>query len=119
MGASSSDESYEAAAARECAEELGATITVGPVGFVSYGTEPSFNIQYFLLARLDSIDPDLRTGHEFSEPERGEYATVHVDPGDEHSLASLRPGILIPILVSHGRYLAAQADALTAGVSRR
>ena len=105
-------ETPEEAAARECAEELGAEITVGPVAFVAYGPEPDSWVQHFYLARLDAIDPARRTGHEFSEPERGQYETINVGHDDAKTLALLQPPELRWILATHGRQLADEAAAL-------
>lgn len=105
-------ETFEAAAARESAEEMGAVVKVGPVAFIAYNKEPTFGIQYFLLGRLRSIDVTRRTGHEFFEPERGSYETVHVNVDDPAALETLRPQDLRTILADHGAYLAQQAAAL-------
>ena len=70
-------------------------------------------MQHIYLARLDAIDAGRRTGHEFSEPERGQYETVHVDHRDAETLASLRPRELRWLLATHGGQLAAEAAGLS------
>lgn len=71
-------------------------------------------MQPFHLARLEAIDAGRRTGHEFPEPERGQYETVHLDHRDAEALTALRPPELGWILMTHGSQLAAEALALTA-----
>jgi len=92
--------------------ELGAEILVGPVAFVANGPEPNSWVPHFYLARLEAIDIARRTGHEFSEPERGQYETVHVDHDDAQTLALRRPPELRSILATHGRHMSAEASAL-------
>lgn len=76
---------------RECAEELGAIVTVGQVVFVAYQDEPAPGaVQRFFLCRLDSIDDATKTGHEFRESDRGSNETVRVVATDA-TLSELRP----------------------------
>ncbi|OYN91114.1 NUDIX domain-containing protein [Parenemella sanctibonifatiensis] len=112
-GGQEAGETPQQAVARECAEELGASITVGEVVYVSYTAGDHPSVQRFYLARLDSIDPTTRTGHEFSEPWRGSYETVRVDSDDAEALATLRPSELVTVLTGYGPYLAEQAASLT------
>ncbi|MBA2755265.1 MAG: NUDIX domain-containing protein [Chloroflexia bacterium] len=105
-------ESLEAAAARECGEELGAEVIVGPTAYVRYVGAPVPGIQTFFLSRLERVDPRLRTGHELSEPERGDYETVHVNWSDPEQIATLQPEELHAVLRDHGAYLARKATGL-------
>lgn len=106
--------SFEAAA-RECAEEVGAVTAIGPVVVV---TEPDpAGTVTFHLGIATQFDEALRTGAELSEPGRGSYRTVRVSLDDTASLAGLRPPMLAPILAEHGRRWAAWASAaFAAGV---
>jgi 8-oxo-dGTP pyrophosphatase MutT (NUDIX family) len=108
------DETWEAAAARECAEELGAEVVIGPVVWATTAVLPvagSGSDLRFFLARLVSLDERQRTGHEFAEPWRGTYETVRVAV-EESVLDDFRPSELVPILLERGRALASEAAAL-------
>lgn len=106
------EETWEAAAARECAEELGAEVVIGPLAWSTTalvsGDESALR---FFLARLIGLDERRRTGLEFIEPWRGTYETVRVAL-DEPVLDGLRPTELVPILRERGRLLADEAAAL-------
>ena len=106
------DETWEAAAARECAEELGAVVTIGPIVWATTleSPAPGSDLRFF-VARLVSLDERQRTGHEFSEPWRGTYQTVRVAL-DESVLDDFRPSELVPIVRERGRVLAGEAAAL-------
>ena len=105
------DETWEAAAARECAEELGAVVAIGPIVWATTAlVSGAESVQRFFVARLVSLDERQRTGHEFSEPWRGTYETVRVV--DESVLDDFRPSDLVPILRERGRALAREAAAL-------
>lgn len=111
-GGISHGESLEEAATRECAEELGAVVIIGPTAYVGYTEAPTLSIQTFFLSRIERFDPSLRTGREFSETDRGEYETVHVDWSDPEQIATLRPEELHVVLRDHGAYLARKAIEL-------
>ena len=106
------DETWEAAAARECAEELGAEVVIGPIVWAATArVSGAESVLRFFVARLVSLDERRRTGHEFSEPWRGTYETVRVAL-DESVLDDFRPSELVPILRERGRALASEAAAL-------
>lgn len=106
------DESWETAAARECAEELGAEVAIGPIVWATTAlVSGAESVQRFFVARLVSLDERQRTGHEFSQPWRGTYETLRVAPG-EAVLDEFRPSDLVPILRERGRSLASEAAAL-------
>jgi 8-oxo-dGTP pyrophosphatase MutT (NUDIX family) len=106
------EETWEQAAARECMEELGAEVVVGPAAYVAYQAEPPPGaIQRFYVARSTGTDPARRTGHEFAEPGRGTYETVHVSTNGPE-LDTLRPAELVPIVRQYGDYLASEARSL-------
>jgi ADP-ribose pyrophosphatase YjhB (NUDIX family) len=67
------------ALARECFEELGARIAAARELFT---VADDGGPQYFFAARVESMDPALRTGTEFDKPERGRYDIEHVRIGD-------------------------------------
>jgi ADP-ribose pyrophosphatase YjhB (NUDIX family) len=74
-----SDATVEDALRRELAEELGATVEVRRQVFLA--SDPSDSgvaIQYFLVARLKSLNLSERYGSEFSETARGRYDLDHV-----------------------------------------
>ncbi len=103
-------EDVAGAAVRECAEELGATVRIGPVAVVS-AADPSGQATW-LLAALVALDPALCTGHEFAEPERGSYETVRVRWDDAAALGALRPAALREVVASHGELWAAWARSV-------
>ena len=95
---------------RECAEEVGAIVRVGPAVIVS-PPDPR-GTATFHLAVLDHIDLSLRTGHELSEPERGSYETVRLAWDDADALAMLRPPGVREALAEHGEAWAAWVAAV-------
>jgi 8-oxo-dGTP pyrophosphatase MutT (NUDIX family) len=111
-GGVESAESWEAAAARECAEELGADVVIGPMTWSLTSAAPGAgSVLRFFLARLVGLDERRRTGHELSEPGRGTYETLLVAL-DDPVLDELRPTELVPVLRERGRQLAQEAAAL-------
>lgn len=106
------DETWQAAAARECVEELGADVLIGPEEWSATDAVWSRQTeQRFFVARLISTDEDRRTGHEFSEPWRGTYETLQVSLEDP-VLDEVRPTELVSILRLRGRALADLAASL-------
>ena len=106
------DETWEAAAARECAEELGAEVAIGPIVWATTAlVSGAESVQRFFVARLVSLDERQRTGHEFSEPWRGTYETLRVSL-DDPALDEFRPTELVSILRARGRGFAPEAAAL-------
>lgn len=93
-------ESTSEAAVRECAEELGAVVTPGPVAVLT-APDPS-GVVTFHLGVVRRFDPALRTGPELSEPGRGTYETIHVAVDDADALSLLRPEALRSLIATHG-----------------
>ncbi|WP_152360839.1 NUDIX domain-containing protein [Microlunatus speluncae] len=108
-------ETWDQAAVRECREELGATVIIGPVAYVMYlaDREPG-SIQRYALGRLITIDDAHRHGPEFEDPGRGLYETVRCAL-DDPDLDRLRPAELLPVLRGFGSLLAAEARTLKGG----
>jgi len=106
-------ETWDQAAVRECREELGAEVIIGPVAYLAYLPERPA-IQRYALARLVRLDDRLRDGPEFGDPARGGYQTVR-HALDAPELDLLRPAELVPILRDFGRVLAAEARSLING----
>lgn len=105
-------ESWEQAALRECREELGAEVIIGPVAYVAYLFEPPpGSIQRYAVGRLITIDGADRHGPEFEDRSRGSYETVRCAL-DDPELDLLRPAELVPVLRRFGPLLAAEARAL-------
>ncbi len=105
-------ETWQAAAARECAEELGADVLIGPEEWSATDEVSGRRTeQRFFVARLISIDEDRRTGDEFFEPWRGTYAALQVSLEDP-VLEEVRPRELVSILRVRGRALADLASSL-------
>lgn len=83
-GVDASDATIEDALRRELAEELGATVEVRRQVFLA--SDPSGSgvaIQYFLVARLKSLNLSERYGSEFSDAARGRYDLEHVSLRDD------------------------------------
>ncbi len=85
---------------RECAEEMGAVVSVGPAVLVS-PPDPRGSVTIH-LALVDFFDLSLRTGHELTEPERGAYETVSLAWDDAGALVRLRPEEIQHALATHG-----------------
>ncbi len=111
-GGVESAESWQAAAVRECAEELGADVVIGPVVWAAGLELPDgASVLQFFLTRLVGLDERRRTGQELSDPARGTYETLRVAL-DDPVLDELRPTELVPVLRARGRELAREAAAL-------
>lgn len=105
------DETTQAAAAREAAEELGAVVRMGPQVFLT--TTPrreGVQVQHFFLARLIGIDQSLRTGPELADPTRGTYETVRIPLADLTDV-DLRPVELRNFIVANATALLADLPA--------
>jgi 8-oxo-dGTP pyrophosphatase MutT (NUDIX family) len=106
------DETWEVAAARECAEELGAEVLIGSVAWAGRLDLPDQDSeQRFFTARLVGLDDQRRTGPELSEPWRGTYETLRVSL-DDPALDEFRPAELVPMLRERGGQLAREAATL-------
>ncbi|MEV6009173.1 NUDIX domain-containing protein [Streptomyces sp. NPDC051976] len=78
-GVEEEDDSIEAALHREVFEELGGTLDRAElVHLVTDEVEGGFGVQHIFAARLAGMDLSVRTGAEFSKPERGGYEIVRV-----------------------------------------
>ncbi len=110
-------EDTAATATRECAEEVGARVIVGPVALVS-PPHPE-GVATYHVAIVDAWDESLRTGHELSEPQRGSYETVRIRWDDTEALAGLGPPGLADLVAVHGPTWAAwAAEAYGASADR-
>lgn len=105
-------ETWDQAAARECREEVGAEVIIGPTAYVAYVSTPRRAIQRYALAKLITLDDGARHGPEFENPARGRYETARIAL-DDHELDLLRPAELVPVLRDFGADLAAEARALS------
>ncbi|GAB3765058.1 hypothetical protein GCM10028864_59520 [Microlunatus parietis] len=104
-------ETWDQAAVRECREEVGAEVIIGPTAYIAYVSTPRRAIQRYALAKLITLDDDVRHGPEFENPARGRYQTVRIAL-DDQELDLLRPAELVPILRDFGGELAAEARGL-------
>lgn len=76
-GVEEEDDSIEAALHREVFEELGGTLERAElVHLITDELEGGIGIQHIFAARLAGMDLSVRTGTEFSKPERGDYEIV-------------------------------------------
>ncbi|CAL9612282.1 hypothetical protein SUDANB121_05677 [Nocardiopsis dassonvillei] len=84
------DADVEAALHREVFEELGGKIDrVRQVLLITDDLPEGVGLQHVFVARLLSVDPEQRTGAEFTEPGRGTYEAVAV-PATHDALADIR-----------------------------
>jgi 8-oxo-dGTP pyrophosphatase MutT (NUDIX family) len=78
-GVEEDDDSIEAALHREIFEELGGTLERAElIHLITDRLEGGIGVQHIFAARLAGMDPSVRTGTEFSKPERGSYDIVRV-----------------------------------------
>ena len=78
-GVEEDDASIEAALHREVFEELGGTLDRAElVHLITDELEIGIGVQHIFAARLAGMDVSVRTGTEFSKPERGGYEIVRV-----------------------------------------
>jgi ADP-ribose pyrophosphatase YjhB (NUDIX family) len=78
-GVEEGDASVEDALRREVFEELGGKLgRVELVHLISDALEDGVGVQHIFAARLESMDLSVRTGTEFSRPERGRYEVVRI-----------------------------------------
>lgn len=78
-GVEEEDDSIEAALHREVFEELGGTLDRAElVHLITDKVENGIGVQHIFAARLAGMDLSVRTGTEFSKPERGGYEVVRV-----------------------------------------
>lgn len=78
-GVEEEDKSIEAALHREVFEELGGKLDGAElVHLITDDLENGIGVQHIFAARLASMDLSVRTGTEFSKPERGGYEIVRI-----------------------------------------
>src|SRR5437879_11051922 len=78
-GVEEDDASIEGALHREVFEELGGTLERAElVHLITDEVEGGVGVQHIFAARLAAMDVSVRTGTEFSQPERGAYEIVRV-----------------------------------------
>ncbi|WP_328914150.1 MULTISPECIES: NUDIX hydrolase [unclassified Streptomyces] len=78
-GVEEEDDSIEAALHREVFEELGGTLDRAElVHLITDELDGGIGVQHIFAARLAGMDVSVRTGTEFSKPERGGYEIVRV-----------------------------------------
>ncbi|MFI0718320.1 NUDIX domain-containing protein [Streptomyces sp. NPDC021224] len=78
-GVEKDDDSIEAALHREIFEELGGTLERAElIHLITDRLEGGIGVQHIFAARLAGMDLNMRTGAEFSKPERGSYDIVRV-----------------------------------------
>jgi 8-oxo-dGTP pyrophosphatase MutT (NUDIX family) len=82
-GIEPSDLNHIATLTREVREELGAVAQYGTqLTTARIPSEGGMSVQYFYGARLLSIDPSLRTGEEYADPDRGKYEETRIPVPD-------------------------------------
>lgn len=78
-GVEEEDDSIEAALHREIFEELGGRLERAElIHLITDRLEGGIGVQHIFVARLAGMDLSVRTGTEFSKPERGSYDIVRV-----------------------------------------
>jgi ADP-ribose pyrophosphatase YjhB (NUDIX family) len=78
-GVEEEDDSIEGALHREIFEELGGTLEKAElIHLITDRLEGGIGVQHIFAARLAGMDLSVRTGTEFSKPERGSYDIVRV-----------------------------------------
>lgn len=110
-GVERTDSSIEAALHRELAEELGAEATgASQVFLCSSPSDTGVAVQHYFVVRLTKLDESARSGPEFSDPSRGEYAADRVDlRGDDLTLIDLKPTALKEFILANREALLIEA----------
>lgn len=109
-GVEPEDATVEAGLHRELFEELGAAATiVRQVFLTSQPKDAGVGVHHYFLARLVSMDLELRSGPEFQEPTRGTYDVEHVDLRDDDALGAIN---LVPAALK--AFVRTNRDALRA-----
>lgn len=106
-GVEPEDPGVEAALHREVFEEIGGTVhSAQLIHLITERVPDGLKVQYIFAARLASMDPGLRTGGEFGQPERGGYEIVRVP----FTAESVRGIALVP--ASLRGFIAANIEAI-------
>lgn len=114
-GVEPDDASVEGGLHRELFEELGATAkVVRQVFLTSQPKDAGVAVHHYFLARVVSMDLELRSGPELQEPVRGSYAVEHVDLRDDGALAAipLVPAALKAFIRTNRGALLAEAEGV-------
>lgn len=89
-GVEPEDTGIEAALHREVLEEVGGRVDrIRQVLLITDELPVGIGLQHVYAARLVSMDPDARTGAEFTEPGRGTYEVVRL-PATLRALSGVR-----------------------------
>lgn len=113
-GVEPTDSSIEAALHRELAEELGAEATgAAQVFLYSVPWDDGVAVHHIFVARLTKLNESARSGPEFSDPARGEFAADLVDlRRDDLTLIDLEPPALKEFILANREALLAEVAAL-------
>ena len=118
-GVEPDDPSVEHAMVRELREELGAEVSRAQQVFLVFDPVDGTGVgaQHFFVCRVDVLDPDRRSGPEYTEPGRGGYDLDRVAVGVDGLLhIDLKPLALKAFIESNW---AALVDAAVGGGRRR
>lgn len=96
-GGAEEGETVAAAALRECFEEAGAVVALRGVVLTVLDPPPHQSVQYFYSADLRSMNPQERTGSEFSRTDRGSYELIFL-ASDSPELELVQPPPLRDLL---------------------
>ncbi|KKK07404.1 NUDIX domain-containing protein [Micromonospora sp. HK10] len=100
-GLEPTDASLEAALCRELREELGAEAErLSQVFLFSSPSGEGVSVQHFVSCRLTQVDEGARTGAEFTDPGRGDYAVERVAV-DRLPEVDLRPEALKDFIIAN------------------
>lgn len=108
------DLSVDGALYRELVEELGASATgASQVFLFSSPSDAGVAVQHFFVVRLISLDESTRSGQEFNDSLRGEYALDRVDLlGDELASIDLKPTALKEFIRANREALLVEAGVV-------
>ncbi|KAI8802167.1 NUDIX hydrolase [Cladochytrium replicatum] len=110
-------ESVDTALVRELWEELGATAHIGHIVYTHYESDkkPRGTAQYFVVARLETMEVSKRTGIEFDDETRGTYEVVRMGLKEtKWTAANLKPEGLMKFLDDFGEFLLEEANRIPA-----
>ncbi|WP_433501726.1 NUDIX hydrolase (plasmid) [Sphaerimonospora sp. CA-214678] len=102
-GVEPDDATLEVALLREIDEELAGQPTINALIHI---LETDEERQYFFLGRIESWDPDRRTGPEFADPSRGQYVVEEVPLHPAHlTRIALKPEPIAHLLTENASQL--------------